>query len=172
MHDDEESSALKTIAAAFIAAVLCAVAADRQALAQQPPNASDLIREIKENAPPAAQPQPVAAPAAEDAGTYGAYRIEEERSRRTLILALIGAGIVSLAIVLGFLKLIGTKNSATMVTAAGLVLVVYATVLVVMIAKAEQQLTAAIGILGAIAGYLFGTATKNPAAESEAPPKE
>jgi hypothetical protein len=40
------------------------------------------------------------------------------------------------------------------------VLVVYATILVVMIGKTDQQLTAAIGILGAIAGYLFGAATK------------
>lgn len=50
-----------------------------------------------------------------------------------------------------------------MVNASGLVLVVYATVLVVMIGKTDQQLMAAIGILGAIAGYLFGTATKGGA---------
>jgi hypothetical protein len=41
-----------------------------------------------------------------------------------------------------------------------LVLVIYATILVVVIARAEQQLTAAIGVLGAIIGYLFGSAAR------------
>ncbi len=163
---------MKAIAAALILAFLAAPAGARHAFAQQTtPNASELIREIKESAPPPAAPQAAPAAAPSEAAEYGTYRIEEEKSRRTLILALIGAGVVSLAIVLGFLKLIGTKNSATMVTATGLVLVVYATVLVVMIAKAEQQLTAAIGILGAIAGYLFGTATKGPPEKGEGEPK-
>jgi hypothetical protein len=125
--------------------------------ANEPP--ASLLEQIRDSAPPAQSELP----AVESAADYGAYRIEEEISRRTLILALIGAGIVSLVIVLGFLKLIGTREASTMVNASGLVLVVYATVLVVMIAKAEQQLTAAIGILGAIAGYLFGTAAKSAA---------
>jgi hypothetical protein len=34
-------------------------------------------------------------------------------------------------------------------------------------AKIDEQLTAATGILGAIAGYLFGKATKAPAAEQK-----
>lgn len=48
----------------------------------------------------------------------------------------------------------------TIVNGSGMVLVIYATVMVVIIAKAEQQLTAAIGILGAIVGYLFGATAK------------
>lgn len=48
----------------------------------------------------------------------------------------------------------------TIVNGSGMVLVIYATVMVVIIAKAEQQLTAAIGILGAIVGYLFGSTAK------------
>jgi hypothetical protein len=43
---------------------------------------------------------------------------------------------------------------------SGLVLVVFATVLVVTMAETEQQLTAAIGILGAIVGYLFGSTSR------------
>lgn len=124
--------------------------------AQPAESRAALLEKIRDNAPPPQTEQAVA----QNGGDYGAYKIEEEISRRTLILALIAAGIVSLVIVLGFLKLIGTNEASTMVNASGLVLVVYATVLVVMIAKAEQQLTAAIGILGAIAGYLFGTATR------------
>jgi len=38
-----------------------------------------------------------------------------------------------------------------------LIIIVYGTIILVLVAEAEQQLTAAIGILGAIAGYLFGT---------------
>lgn len=123
--------------------------------AEQAP--ASILEQIRQSAPPAQAEAPAVENAADE---YGAYKIEEEISRRTLILALIAAGIVSLVIVLWFLKLIGTKEASTMVNASGLVLVVYATILVVMIAKAEQQLTAAIGILGAIAGYLFGTATR------------
>lgn len=48
-----------------------------------------------------------------------------------------------------------------MVNGSGLVLVVFATLLVMVLAKADQQLTAATGILGAIAGYLFGKTTKS-----------
>lgn len=161
---------MRTATAALVISLFAALSGGFQAFAQQP-SPSALIQEIKESAPPPAAAPQAAAPAAEDAGQYAAYRIEEEKSRRTLILAVIGAGIVSLFIVLGFLKLIGTSNAATMVTASGLVLVVYATVLIVMIAKAEQQLTAAIGILGAIAGYLFGTASKGSAEESKSEPK-
>jgi hypothetical protein len=47
------------------------------------------------------------------------------------------------------------------------VLVIFATVLVVILAKVDQQLTAATGILGAIAGYLFGKTTKSPEAEQK-----
>src|SRR5262249_42311670 len=57
---------------------------------------------------------------------------------------------------------------------SGLVLVVFATVLVVTMAETEQQLTAAIGILGAIVGYLFGATSRTtlgtrPASEQPAP---
>jgi hypothetical protein len=38
---------------------------------------------------------------------------------------------------------------------AGLTIIVFGTILVVMMADSEQQLTASVGILGALAGYLF-----------------
>jgi hypothetical protein len=148
---------MRILVIALVVTVLAPLAGSLPAYAQPSAESpSALLERIKQSAPPAQ----AETPALENAADYGAYKIQEEISRRTLILALIGAGIVSLVIVLGFLKLIGTREAATMVNASGLVLVVYATVLVVMIAKAEQQLTAAIGILGAIAGYLFGTATR------------
>lgn len=138
--------------------VMVAPLAYAQQAAESP---AAVLEQIKAGAPQAPQGTPSDESAAvENAAGYRDYRIQEEISRRTLILAVICAAVISLFIVLWFLKQMGTRESSTMVNASGLVLVVYATVMVVMIAKAEQQLTAAVGVLGAIAGYLFGTATK------------
>ncbi len=157
------------IFAVVLAIVICApLAGSFPAFAQTAESPASVLEKIRASAPP---PQSEA-PVAQSEANYGAYKIEEEISRRTLILALIAAAIISLVIVLWFLKMVGTRDASTMVSASGLVLVVYATIIVVMIAKAEQQLTAAIGILGAIAGYLFGTATKSGSgAAAESPPK-
>ena len=156
------------ILAIALAVLICAPLAGSFPAFGQAAEASALFEELKANAPP---PR-AEVPAAQNGGDYGAYKIEEEISRRTLILAVIAAAIVSLLIVLWFLKMAGTRDASTMVSASGLVLVVYATVLVVMSGKTDQQLTAAMGILGAIAGYLFGTATKaSPGTPAGSPPK-
>ena len=101
------------------------------------------------------------APASNEVVTdYSRYRMAEESNRLILALSVMGAGILSLLLVLAFLKSRGTAPE-TMVTGSGLVLVVFATVLIVILVKRDEQLTAATGILGAIAGYLFGKATKD-----------
>lgn len=100
------------------------------------------------------------APASNEVVTdYSRYRMAEESNRLILALSVMGAGILSLLLVLAFLKSRGTAPE-TMVTGSGLVLVVFATVLIVILVKRDEQLTAATGILGAIAGYLFGKAAK------------
>ena len=100
------------------------------------------------------------APASNEVVTdYSRYRMAEESNRLILALSVMGAGVLSLLLVLAFLKSKGTAPE-TMVTGSGLVLVVFATVLIVILVKRDEQLTAATGILGAIAGYLFGKATK------------
>ena len=123
-----------------------------------PPNRLEsLTRSIEQNAPVAE-----AAPGAQndpDAG-YAALRLEEERTRRYIVMGLIGACLLSLVLVLTFLCRSSACTTSALVNGSGLVLVIYATILVVVIARAEQQLTAAIGVLGAIIGYLFGTATR------------
>jgi hypothetical protein len=43
------------------------------------------------------------------------------------------------------------------VHASGLVLLIFGTIILVIMLEVDQQLTAAMGILGAIAGYLFGS---------------
>ena len=89
----------------------------------------------------------------------GALRKDEEANRLVLAIIVTGAAAISLMLLLLTLY----KRQAppeTMVAGSGLVLVIFATVLIVILAKTDQQLTAPIGILGAIAGYLFGKATK------------
>jgi hypothetical protein len=98
---------------------------------------------------------------------YAALRLEEERTRRYVVLGLIGACLASLVLVLTFLCRNNSCTTSALVNGSGLVLVIYATILVVVIARAEQQLTAAIGVLGAIIGYLFGSATRAGATEKQ-----
>lgn len=90
----------------------------------------------------------------------------KESNRLILALSVMGAGLLALFLVLTYLK---NREAApeSVVTSSGLVLVIFATVLVVKLAKVDQQLTATTGILGAIAGYLFGKTTKSPDAEQK-----
>ncbi len=56
---------------------------------------------------------------------------------------------------------------------SGLSLIIFGTLLVVMVADAEVQLTAAVGILGALAGYLFrGLHDKGDSARGSGAPKQ
>lgn len=120
------------------------------------PSLSDLE---KQAATDAAQVEKVGVAASnETAADYSRYRMEEESNRLILALAVMGTGIFALFLVLSYLKSIGAAQEAV-VTGSGLVLVVFATVLIVILVKRDEQLTAATGILGAIAGYLFGKAT-------------
>lgn len=139
----------------FVAASWLLVAASFGADAT--PNLSDLEKQAVTDA--AEVEKVVAATPNETMADYSRYRMEEESNRLILALSVMGTGVLSLLLVLAFLK---SKESApeTMVTGSGLVLVVFATVLIVILVKRDEQLTAATGILGAIAGYLFGKATK------------
>ena len=109
--------------------------------------------------------QPTKTPTAAD-GAYALYRVEEESNRLILALSVLGTGCLSLLLVLAFLTYREAAQES-MVTGSGIVLVIFALVLVVILAKTDQQLTAATGILGAFAGYLFGKATKGPDAEQK-----
>lgn len=60
--------------------------------------------------------------------------------------------ITTLLIVLYFLK---DHSARDIVNATGLTLIIFGTIILVMVVSTSEQLTAAIGILGAIAGYLF-----------------
>lgn len=68
----------------------------------------------------------------------------------------------SLSIVLFFLlKLKKDAQPKDIVSGAGLIIIVFSTIILVLIVDTSEQLTAAIGILGAIAGYLFRSAQED-----------
>ncbi|HMS84513.1 MAG TPA: hypothetical protein PKD12_12745 [Nitrospira sp.] len=100
-----------------------------------------------------------------DAG-YSLLRAAEEDNRRLLALCIMGTAILALAFVLSILNKRGASPES-IVAGSGLVLVIFATVLVATLAKSDQQLTAPIGILGAIAGYLFGKTAKGTEADQK-----
>ena len=70
--------------------------------------------------------------------------------------------LISLSIVLFFLlRLKKDAQPKDIVSGAGLIIIVFGTIILVLIVDTSEQLTAAIGILGAIAGYLFRSAQEN-----------
>lgn len=137
----------------FVAASWLLVAASFGADAT--PNLSDLEKQAVTDA---TEVEKTVAVPNETVADYSRYRMEEESNRLILALAVMGTGLFALFLVLSYLKSIGAAQEAV-VTGSGLVLVVFATVLIVILVKRDEKLTAATGILGAIAGYLFGKAT-------------
>lgn len=86
------------------------------------------------------------------------FQMQKEQNKVHEVVALCVLAVISLFVVLHFL----TKNKdgqtgSNIVNATGLIFIVVGTISLTIMAQTEQQLTAAIGILGAIAGYLFGS---------------
>ena len=121
-----------------------------------PVSLSELQKELQAGAE---QVSPPSQAPAEESGDFALYRMPEESNRLILALSVMGAGVLSLLLVLVFLTYREAAQES-MVTGSGIVLVV-------ILAKTDQQLTAATGILGAFAGYLFGKAAKGPEAEQK-----
>jgi hypothetical protein len=90
-----------------------------------------------------------------------------ERNRLISIILLLTGLIVSLYFVLHFIRKTGC-GADDIVHAAGLVLIIFGTIIIVLMIDAESQLTAAIGVMGAIAGYLFGSLRRGK--EEKTPP--
>ena len=55
------------------------------------------------------------------------------------------------------LKHSSSRSAGDTITVAGIVLIIFAIVAVVIVVDDDKQLTTSIGVLGTIAGYLFGT---------------
>ena len=84
-------------------------------------------------------------------------------TQRWSIAGILLLAVVSLMIVLVFLSR-RNGTAGDIVHGSGLVVIVYGTVFLAIVVEDSQQLTASMGILGAIAGYLFGTIQKKETA--------
>ncbi len=82
---------------------------------------------------------------------------EQVTSERWYIVLLCVVSLISLIVVLFFIRSSQDYSARDVVNASGLNLIIFGTIILVLIVDTHEQLTAAIGVLGAIAGYLFGT---------------
>jgi amino acid transporter len=85
------------------------------------------------------------------------FRMRQEDDKLYEVVILSALALVSLFIVLRFITAKAAYSASHIVSATGLIFIIFGTILLVIMADTEQQLTAAIGILGAVAGYLFGS---------------
>lgn len=86
------------------------------------------------------------------------YRLRQEENRFRLIVMITLITPVILMILLHYVRSSPTFNDQSIVHTSGLVLVIQATTVVVLASTTTEQLSTAIGVLAAIAGYLFGSA--------------
>jgi hypothetical protein len=95
------------------------------------------------------------------------YRMTLERNKLILFGLLSGTTIISLITVLLFIRNAHGANSAPsteeMLSVSGLILIIFATVFLVLGADTQEQLSPPFGLLGAIAGYIFGRKTSTGA---------
>lgn len=90
----------------------------------------------------------------------------EIRYKESILVSIMG--LLSLGLILWRMtRKTSQCSGGDIIHASGLVLIIFGTLFLVVIVEVDEQLTASIGILGAIAGYLFGRRT---AAESGGPP--
>jgi len=115
-----------------------------------------------------AQPTPVAPSGDQPAGGAG-FLLEQVRTQLWSTVAVAALAVVTLVIALWFMK--GTPNhtAGDIVHLSALNFIVFGTIILVLVASTEQQLTAAMGVLGAIAGYLFGTLQRRVTTQQPAP---
>ena len=94
------------------------------------------------------------------------FRWLQEQDKRSELIGLVVAMILALLIVLFFIRKNVDHTAEQVVRACGLVLVIFGTLFISVYASTADQLTAPIGILGAIAGYLFGSAQRRTTSSS------
>jgi len=160
---------MRTVVRALLAALVLAMA-DAAAAQIATGRLDEIKREFAYNqAVKTSEPGGTAnAPATEeDAKRYHEFRMQQQNDK-VIFAGLLGAlALAAHLLVLRFLP--RTVNSAThVVGATGLVYIVFGTIILVVIATTEAQLTAAMGILGAVAGYLFGRLRREDGQEGEA----
>jgi len=85
------------------------------------------------------------------------FRMQQENNKLYEIIILSALALVSLFIVLRFITVKKVYSASHIVNATGLIFIIFGTILLVIMTDTDEQLTAPIGILGAVAGYLFGS---------------
>lgn len=93
---------------------------------------------------------------------YHIWRMEQERTKIFHVSILSALAFASLIFVIYMITSKTTYTATNIVNVTGLILIIYGTIALTLMAETEQQLTAAMGILGAVAGYLFGTIRRSP----------
>jgi hypothetical protein len=115
---------------------------------------------------------PLATPASEADRLTHEYRMTQEENRLYECGVLSIALVASLLIILRFIVKTPGYSAVHIVNASALVFIIFGTIFLVILADAEAQLTASMGILGAIAGYLFGTMRREGEEKLEKIPKQ
>jgi hypothetical protein len=110
------------------------------------------------------QQQQIAQPAANNDLTMfmaqASYREMQEQHKLYLLIGILIFTPIFLWLVLVYIRKCDSLDSEGVVHASGLVLIIQSTTFIVIAAPTSEQLTAAIGVLAAIAGYLFGSSSK------------
>jgi hypothetical protein len=83
------------------------------------------------------------------------FNMRRENNKVYEIVILGVVALLSLFLVLRFLGAKSNTSAPHIVNATGLICIIFGTIMLVLMAQSDQQLTAAVGILGAVAGYLF-----------------
>ncbi|SHO53920.1 hypothetical protein [Desulfopila aestuarii] len=88
------------------------------------------------------------------------FNMTQERYKLYECILLAGFALISLIIIMRSLCNKENCSAAYMVNASGLIFIIFGTLFLVLLADVDEQLNAGVGILGAVAGYLFGTMRK------------
>ncbi len=99
-------------------------------------------------------------PPAEGGPSFADQKLEDRRSREryNLMQSIIMGITLVLSLITVSVFVTKTSDSAVhLVNACALTLIVFGTIYITILADTDQQLTASTGILGAVAGYLFGS---------------
>ncbi len=95
------------------------------------------------------------------------YRTLQEKNKVILLVAIAVTTAFFLLLTLYFIYRVKDYTPSDIVHGTGLVLVIQAILFVVVFSPTSEQLTASIGALGAIAGYLFGKVSSTPPGKND-----
>jgi len=135
-----------------------------------PGKVDDLLKDFSYNTIPQ-QPATTKSPANDELRMFMAqadYRQSQEQHKLYLLLGILIFTPIFLWLVLIYIRKCDSLDSEGVVHASGLVLIIQSTTFIVIAAPTSEQLTAAIGVLAAIAGYLFGSSSKKKQEKEEA----